>query len=83
MFRRETIIALRARREAYQVASKVAHPNMPRPVRPLAGDALPDEPPPMDPEVVETYHVLSLVSLAVAGVVIFVFVWAIAMWPRY
>ena len=42
--RRETMIALRARRQAFRIASKVAHPRLDQPEQPLAVDAPADAP---------------------------------------
>ena len=45
MFRRETMIALRARRTAVRIASLIAYPRVEMPPQPIASNAPPDEPP--------------------------------------
>ena len=62
MFRRETIIALRARHEAYRIATEILHPyeEVPRPPEP----ALPIDPPDFSPHR-RVLDPMTLITLAV------------------
>jgi len=83
MLRRETMIALRARHEAFRVASKVQNPRVnaplpPQPAIPLVPDkleyAIPAEPPPQppieSPPSVLVEVLTSDIVLAIAGIII-------------
>jgi len=75
MFRRETIIALRARHQAYRIASEVIHPHVqgPRPPEP----PIPIDPPDFSPfrRQIATPAMIMLAALVWAIVVLF---WVVA-----
>ena len=83
IIRRPTIIALRARRKAFEIATKVAHPELTQPLPVLAVDAPPDEPPPPDPDGVRAlrtfFTACGLIALSVGG---FVLVWYVYYFGR-
>ena len=81
MHRRETIIALRARRQAVQIGRGVAYPRVRQPERALVVDAPPEEPPPPDPHHVAVMRlVVEATSTVVAGLLLFIlFCWLFLM----
>jgi hypothetical protein len=84
ILRRPTIIALRARRQAYDIAAKVAHPELPQPLPVLAVNAPPDErPPTTDADTAAKIKTLvcacAIIAASVGG---FVLMYFRAFWPH-
>ena len=87
MFRRETMIALRARRTAVQIALQIAHPRLESPEPPLATVPAPpidtDEAPEPDFERREALRSLEIAcAIIVVSVGSFVLLWWMLYWPR-
>jgi hypothetical protein len=82
--RRETMIALRARRQALQIATKIAHPRVKEPLQVLAMDAPPDErPPTADPNDIATIKTLAGACAIIAtSVIAFVLIYFRLFWPH-
>jgi hypothetical protein len=82
--RRETMIALRARRQALDIASEVAHPRVKQPMPVLAVDAPPDEPPgripPDDVEAIK--KLISACAIIAVSVSAFALIFYRVYWPH-
>ena len=81
--RRRTMIALRARRQALEIATKVAHPHVEQPLQVLAVDAPPEERPSLIASqrfapVRELFSAATIIAVSVAA---FVLIWYRLTWP--
>ena len=79
MNRRETIIALRARRASLRVAREIAYPELPEAKRVVLADAPPDDPAPtLDPEGVEALKTLLIAcAIIVSALALFLITYAL------
>ena len=82
LHRRETMIALRPRRQSIEIASKVAHP-VARPLQALAVDAPPDERVPwIEPPALATIKTLRSAGMIIlASVGAFLLIYYRLFWP--
>jgi hypothetical protein len=82
--RRETMIALHARRQALDIARKIAHPRVKEPLQVLAIDAPADErPPTADPSDIASIKMLaSACAIIATSVIAFLLIYFRLLWPH-